>query len=225
MVDDSLDNLFKELDEANKAITEVAKADTDIFVDNDDGDDGLLKLDDDAADKEQTFRDIEKNLQKLPKFETSFDNLGVKETTESKKQKLREALLKNTGVQKVQEKTKASEDWFTIPKMSDGRRKEIERDLILIKHRNALDPKQHYKKQKWTAPDRISVGTIIEDSTEFFSSRMTNKERKSTMLETLMSNGDRKNYFKRKYDDIQLKKMSGKKGHFKKMKALRKSKH
>lgn len=112
-----------------------------------------------------------------------------------------------------------SDKWFTLPKTELT--SEVKRDLMLIKHRAALDPKRHYKKEKWKVPERFSIGTIIEGPTEFFSSRMTNKERKGTMLETLMVDDNTNKYFKRKYTEVQQKKTSGKKAHYRNVKDKR----
>ena len=45
---------------------------------------------------------------------------------------------------------------------------EIKRDLQIIKQRSALDPKRHYKKDKWEIPKFFQMGTIIEGNTEFY---------------------------------------------------------
>jgi hypothetical protein len=59
-------------------------------------------------------------------------------------------------------------------------------------------------------PDKISkiigVGTVIEGSAEFTSARMTNKERRSTLLDEVMADSDVKSYTKRKYQEIQSEK-------------------
>ncbi|CCH60759.1 hypothetical protein TBLA_0D02560 [Henningerozyma blattae CBS 6284] len=220
---EELDDLFSQLQKANdelKVSTTVNEEKTsNDFSSNDD----LLELEDenltkDGRNREEIFQEIENNLKELPKFQTTFDSIG--DMRKDKKELIKKLLI-NPSEQKRQKREKSSEDWFIIPKLSDAKRKSIERDLLLIKHRAALDPKRHYKKQKWVAPDRISVGTIIEDKTEYFSSRLKNKERKNTMLETLMADGDRNKYFKKKYNEIQEKKTSGRKGHYKQVKSRR----
>lgn len=66
---------------------------------------------------------------------------------------------------------------------------ELRRDLQLLKMRNVLDPKRHYKKdnKKGDVPAFSQVGTIIEGATEFYSSRLKNKDRKQTMLEEVIA--------------------------------------
>lgn len=98
---------------------------------------------------------------------------------------------------------------------------QLKRDLQLIKMRNVLDPHRHYKKDSSALPEYSQVGTIIEGNTEFFSSRLTKKERKRTIVEEIMADDGNRKRFKKKYDEIQSKKRSGKKEFYKKLKAQR----
>lgn len=67
------------------------------------------------------------------------------------------------------------------------------------------------------------MGTIIEGNTEFFSSRLTKRARKETILEEVMANKDSTSRFKNKFNEIQISKKSGRKEYYKKMKEKRKS--
>jgi len=89
--------------------------------------------------------------------------------------------------------------------------------------RSVLDPKRHYKKEgsKLQIPEYSQVGTIMEGPTEFFSARLTNKDRKRTLVEEVLEGEKSTQRFKNKYKEIQEAKTSGKKAHYKKMKALR----
>lgn len=100
---------------------------------------------------------------------------------------------------------------------------ELRRDLQLLKMRNVLDPKRHYKKDnsKNDVPAFSQVGVIIEGPTEFFSSRLKNKDRKQTLLEEVIAQEQETGRFKRKYDDIATTKASGKKAFYKALKAKR----
>lgn len=75
----------------------------------------------------------------------------------------------------------------------------------MIQMRNYLDPKRFYKN-----PDKVGkvlhVGTVIEGPSEYFSSRMTKKERKQTIVEEILGDQTLKNYSKRKYEEIQVEK-------------------
>lgn len=75
-------------------------------------------------------------------------------------------------------------------------------------------------------PEYSQVGTIIEGPTEYYSARLSNKDRKRTFVEEVMAGEISSGRFKSKYNAIQEAKTSGKKAHYKKMSALRKgSKH
>lgn len=220
----SLEDLFASLKEVSK---KGLSEDNLVTKSEETHDSDVLQLDDDEEGKKDTekiFRDIEMDLKKLPKLYNDFDKLASKKFNKEKVEKSLKDVLPTTVLEEAQEPTKTvsvGKEWFTLPKPSDHMKKQVQRDLLLIKHRAALDPKRHYKKDKWQVPDRFSIGTIVEDKTEFFSSRLTNKQRKSTILETLMTDDQTNKYFKRKYSEIQVQKTSGKRGHYKKNKDMR----
>lgn len=120
-----------------------------------------------------------------------------------------------------EKKATAGSQWFNMPKTDLT--PELRRDLQLLKMRSVLDPKRHYKKDnsKSDVPAFSQVGTIIEGATEFYSSRLKNKERKQTMLEEVIAQEQDSGRFNRKYQDIQATKSSGKKAHYKALKAKR----
>lgn len=100
---------------------------------------------------------------------------------------------------------------------------ELKRDLQLLRMRNVLDPKRHYKKEsgKVKPPEYSQVGTIIEGPTEFFSGRVAKKDRKRTFVEETMAADKNNGRFKRKYNEIQDAKTSGKKAFYKSLQAKR----
>ncbi|KAI9646939.1 dTDP-fucopyranose mutase [Ciborinia camelliae] len=116
----------------------------------------------------------------------------------------------------------AGAKWYNMPKTLVT--PELKRDLQLIRLRSVLDPKRFYKKDSARAevPEYSQVGTVIEGPTEYFSARLTNKERKQTFVEQVLAGEQANHKFRNKYNDIQAAKASGKKDHYKKMKALRK---
>jgi hypothetical protein len=65
------------------------------------------------------------------------------------------------------------------------------------------------------------VGTIIEGPTEFFSARLSNKERKRTFVEEVLASENASGRFRNKYGEIQASKTSGKKEYYKNLKAKR----
>lgn len=89
--------------------------------------------------------------------------------------------------------------------------------------RSIFDPKRHYKKDNGNAlaPEFSEVGTIIEGPTDFYSSRLQNRERKRTLVEEIMQGERSTGRFKNKYNDVQLAKTRGKKAHYKALKAKR----
>lgn len=103
---------------------------------------------------------------------------------------------------------------------------QLKRDLQLLRMRSVLDPKRFYKKdnKKSDVPEFSQVGTIIEGPTEFYSGRLTNKERKQTFVEQVLEQESSTHRFKSKYKEIQKAKTSGRKEHYKKLKAKRKGK-
>lgn len=75
--------------------------------------------------------------------------------------------------------------------------------------RSLLDPKHQKKALRSSAPEYSQVGEIIQGPTEFYSARLTRKERKRTMLEAAMSEHDSVK-LQTKYAGIQKSKTSGK---------------
>ena len=86
--------------------------------------------------------------------------------------------------------------------------------------RSTLDPKRHYKKEgaRDTVPEFSQVGTILEGNTEYFSARIHNKERKRTFVEEILAGKRSTGRLKKKYDEVQVSKGSGKKGFYKHLK-------
>ena len=50
----------------------------------------------------------------------------------------------------------------------------------------------------------LHVGTVIEGPSEYFSSRLSRKDRKQTIVEEILGDQTLKNYSKRKYMEIQF---------------------
>ena len=100
----------------------------------------------------------------------------------------------------------------------------LKRDLQLIEMRNVLDPHRHYKKnnRKGKLPTFSQIGTVVQGPTEWFSGRINRKDRSKTFAEEEMRNEAATGRFKRKYNEIQESKTSGKKAHYKKLMAKRK---
>ncbi|KAF9084998.1 hypothetical protein BGX29_007261 [Mortierella sp. GBA35] len=120
--------------------------------------------------------------------------------------------------QKQEEREKTTgKKWFDMPQQVLT--PELKRDLQILKLRNVLDPKRFYKredKSKARFPKYFQVGTIIEGNTEFYSSRLSKKERATTITGEVMKDIAGRDYYKRKFDEIQVAKQSGGKKFYKK---------
>jgi hypothetical protein len=125
--------------------------------------------------------------------------------------------------ERQEERAKSSgKDWFDMPKPEIT--PEVKRDLQILKMRHILDRKRHYKKMgKQENPTYFQMGTIIEGPTEFFSARLTKKERKQTIVDELLASEEQKQYYKRKHNEVSAKANSGGKRDYKMLKAHRKS--
>lgn len=99
---------------------------------------------------------------------------------------------------------------------------ELKRDLQLLKMRNVFDPKRHYRKENIKdIPKYFQTGTVIEGPSDFFSGRLSKSDRKNTIIDELVSDRERRAYFKKKFGEIQAVKTSGRKGFYNKLKEVR----
>lgn len=64
---------------------------------------------------------------------------------------------------------------------------EFKTDLAVIRNRNYLDPKRFYKSADNNRNKVMQVGTVIEGSAEFYSSRLTKKQRRTNLTEEIMA--------------------------------------
>ena len=100
---------------------------------------------------------------------------------------------------------------------------QLKRDLRLLEMRPVLDPHRHYKNMgKAKVPTFSQVGTVIEGPTEYYSARLNKRDRKQTFAEEIMVGEKENGHFKRKYNEIQEAKTSGKKAYYNKLKEQRK---
>lgn len=66
---------------------------------------------------------------------------------------------------------------------------ELKRELLLVKMRDAIDPKRFYRSADGgkALPKYFQMGTIVEGAEDSSSHRLTKRERKGSMLQELMS--------------------------------------
>jgi len=79
----------------------------------------------------------------------------------------------------------------------------VKSDLKLIGLRSVLDPKRFYKKEKFRFPKHFQIGTVINDHSEYYSSRIPKRERKEHFVQEIIDNQEQKSYLKRKFSTIQ----------------------
>lgn len=101
-----------------------------------------------------------------------------------------------------QVKDTLGDKWFDMPAQTIT--PELKKDLQLLKLRNVVDPKRHYKADDAKGlPKYFQVGTVIEPASEFYSGRLTKKERKPTIADELLSDSAFEQYRKRKHLEIE----------------------
>ena len=96
----------------------------------------------------------------------------------------------------------AGKAWFDLPatEITD----EVKNDLRVLRLRSAFDPKSFYKKFDSTKfPKYFQFGTVVEGAGEYYSSRMTKKERKRTLTEEIMSDPHLTQVRKKRYQKMQ----------------------
>ncbi|GJM86731.1 hypothetical protein PR202_ga02619 [Eleusine coracana subsp. coracana] len=100
-------------------------------------------------------------------------------------------------------KDTSGKGWFDMPAPTIT--PELKKDLEVLQLRHVMDPKRHFKRsgKSKALPKYFQVGTIIEPASEFYSSRLTKRERKTTLVDEMLSDPALKSYRKRKVREIQ----------------------
>ena len=138
---------------------------------------------------------------------TSFLSNGVKKATTTTAPAATTSFLASSSYRKTHSKIHdhtAGSGWFHMN--PTPMTNQLKTDLSLIRNRNYLDPKKFYKSADSFDGKILQVGTVIEGSTEYYSSRMTRKERRGNITEELMADANVRQYAKRKYLDMQMEK-------------------
>lgn len=87
---------------------------------------------------------------------------------------------------------------------------QLKTDLSIIRNRNYLDPKKFYKSADRFDGKVLQVGTVIEGSTEFYSSRLAKRDRRQNLTEEVMADSAVSGYAKRKYRELQAERVKPK---------------
>ncbi|KAI6196753.1 hypothetical protein M3Y94_01146100 [Aphelenchoides besseyi] len=85
----------------------------------------------------------------------------------------------------IRESTKGKE-WFDMPatEITDENR----RDLELLQMRKSIDPKAQYRRNDLNVlPKYFQQGKVVDNSADYYSSRIPQRERKQTMVDELMN--------------------------------------
>jgi hypothetical protein len=97
----------------------------------------------------------------------------------------------------------AGDDWFHMkaPEITD----EIKRDLEVIQMRRALFRDHQYKRRATDkAPEHFQIGTVVEGSGDYYSSRLTRKERSKTLVDELLKDASFQRNAKQRYERIAM---------------------
>ena len=146
---------------------------------------------------------------------TSFDPKKVKTPSSIAIQKAKgtsAARIPTSFSSSFQNKSKKQNDntagsgWFNMNPhaMTDS----LKTDLAIIRNRNYLDPKKFYKSSDSFEGKVLQVGTVIEGSAEFYSSRLAKRDRRQNLTEEVMADSNVSNYAKRKFYEVQAERAS-----------------
>lgn len=104
-------------------------------------------------------------------------------------------------LKKVEREKTKGERWFNMaaPEMTP----ELQNELDILKMRSAIDQTRFYKKADSSAPPKyFQIGHVIDSAVDFYSDRITKKDRKKTLVDELMADAEFKKFSKRKYVEI-----------------------
>lgn len=102
-----------------------------------------------------------------------------------------EVLLPPPGEQELSRANQLPpKDWHEIAERQLS--PEEERDARIIENRQHIDPKRFYKssgtgRARGELPKRVHFGTVVVGAHEFYSSRMTKKERRSRIIDEVLA--------------------------------------
>ena len=103
--------------------------------------------------------------------------------------------MKRKGVVANKEEV-GSKNWFRYA--STPVTDELRTDLKILRQRNYINPKKFYKSLD-NPSTHVQVGTVIEGVGEYYSSRLSKKERKANFADEIMGDYDTSKYVKQKY--------------------------
>ncbi|CAK9439014.1 uncharacterized protein LODBEIA_P32380 [Lodderomyces beijingensis] len=166
----------------------------------------------------EDYKSIQRSLNNLPKLTSSLEPNTKSGKPTNKPIRIHDPVASN-ALKAAKSKDATDARWFHMaqPEITP----QIKRDLDVIRQRQALDPKRHYKREKWSVPKFFSMGTIVEGNTGYYN-QLKRRERGTSLVSEILADDGTKKYFKRKYGEIQASRTSGKRAHYKKVKSERK---
>ncbi|XP_045829297.1 rRNA-processing protein fcf2-like [Trifolium pratense] len=110
-----------------------------------------------------------------------------------------------------QVKDTLGKDWFDMPAQTIT--PELQRDWKLLKLRGVIDPKLHFKrsdsKNSKTLPKYFQMGTIVDSPVDYYTGRLTKRERKTSIAEEFLADQTSAAYRKRKVREIEEQRKPG----------------
>lgn len=102
------------------------------------------------------------------------------------------------------ESESAGRKWFGMKSMAGrpGAKEAVE----LLKMRGYMDPKKFFKKDSKMEkefPKVFQLGTVTTGAHEFYSARLTKKERAPSIVEEILRDKEKLHYVKKKFEDVQ----------------------
>ena len=165
-----------------------------------------MRLDSSSLDKYRcSMKELGKRAEKTDASTKDFSLEAIAKTAGNSMARTKEGFLPKSytaayshfkkGTKKAVDES-AGKGWFGMK--PSAMTEDLKTDLALIRNRTYLDPKRFYK-----STDKhhsvVQVGTVIEGASEFYSSRLTKKERRTNLTEELMADQATLDYAKNKF--------------------------
>eukprot|EP00696_Hemimastix_kukwesjijk_P000762 gnl/Hemi2/11016_TR3779_c0_g1_i1.p1 gnl/Hemi2/11016_TR3779_c0_g1~~gnl/Hemi2/11016_TR3779_c0_g1_i1.p1 ORF type:complete len:178 (-),score=31.99 gnl/Hemi2/11016_TR3779_c0_g1_i1:104-637(-) len=110
----------------------------------------------------------------------------------------------------------AGPKWGNMP--ATERTPEVKRDLQMLKLQGLMDPSMRIRRNHTSTGKYFQIGTIVGNSSDFYSDRIVRKDRKQSFAEEVLADPKIRAYTKRRFDKIQTANAAGRKQKFKRRK-------
>lgn len=141
----------------------------------------------------------------------SYTEALLKKVNSSTIQALPSASERRATKKASKSKDTAGAGWFDLP--ATPLTPELEKDLKVLSMRGALDRKQFYRGGEQPGKSKyFQIGTVMDTAAGFYSDRLPKKLRPKSIVDTLLKDEESKAYYKKKFNELQVKYKSGRKG-------------